>query len=44
MAHQEGWVEAYDLLDDGEVIPSDLLNKIKKIKMFSKRHFYIGMH
>ena len=44
MAQQEGWVAAYELLDDGGDIPLDLLNAIKKIKMHSKRRFCIGMH
>ncbi len=39
MAHQEGWVEAYELLDDGGEIPSDLLNTIKKNKNTLKETF-----
>lgn len=32
MAHQEGWIEAYQLLEDGETIPEDLLKTIKSNK------------
>ena len=32
MAHQEGCVEAYKLLEDGGEIPSGLLNTIRNIK------------
>ncbi len=32
MAHQEGCVEAYKLLEDGSEIPSGLLNTIRNIK------------
>jgi ankyrin repeat protein len=32
MAHQEGWVEAYKLLENGQDIPADLLSTIKNNK------------
>ena len=45
MAHQEGCVEAYKLLEDGSEIPSGLLNTIRNIKNALEEtflHWYVS--